>query len=88
MVADIHRTLLTGGIFIYPSDKKNKNGKLRLLYECNPMAYIIERAGGMAVDSQGKRILDITPESIHQRSSIFIGSKWEVEEWIKIIKNQ
>ena len=74
MVADLHRTLIKGGIFIYPADKKNANGKLRLMYECNPMAFIVEAAGGMA--STGKeRILDVQPTELHQRVPIYIGSK-------------
>jgi len=77
MVADIHRTLLYGGIFCYPADSKNKNGKLRLLYECNPIAFIIEQAGGKA--SSGKeRILDVAPTSLHQRYPIFCGSPDDV----------
>lgn len=79
MVADLHRTLIKGGIFMYPADAKNANGKLRLLYECNPMAYLIEMAGGMA--SNGSiPILDIQPEQLHQRVPIFIGSKNLVEK--------
>lgn len=74
MVADLHRTLIKGGIFIYPADKKNKCGKLRLMYECNPMAFLIEAAGGKAVDGH-QRILDIQPEALHQRVPIYIGSK-------------
>lgn len=74
MVADLHRTLLKGGIFIYPSTKKDPNGKLRLLYECNPMSFIIEQAGGKSSDGQ-KRILEITPKELHERTPIFIGSK-------------
>ena len=61
MVSDVHRTLLYGGIFMYPADSKSKRGKLRLLYEANPMAYICEQAGGYAVANGGRRILDITP---------------------------
>lgn len=73
MVADIHRTLLYGGIFIYPGDKRNPKGKLRLMYECNPMAYIMEEAGGRATDGK-KRILEIQPAGLHERTPIFIGS--------------
>lgn len=74
MVADLHRNLLKGGIFIYPSTASAPNGKLRLVYECNPMAFIIEQAGGKA--SNGfKRILDTEVESLHQRSPIFLGSE-------------
>ncbi len=73
MVGDIHRTLLYGGIFFYPADKKNPNGKLRLMYECNPMAFVVEQAGGRA--SNGfQRILDVKPTSLHQQIPIFIGS--------------
>ncbi|QEM03193.1 class 1 fructose-bisphosphatase [Mucilaginibacter rubeus] len=73
MVADIHRTLIKGGIFIYPPTTGAKKGKLRLIYECNPMAYIIEQAGGKASDGY-KRIMEIEVRELHQRSSIFIGS--------------
>lgn len=74
MVADLHRTLIKGGIFIYPGDKKNPNGKLRLQYECNPMSFIVEAAGGMSTDGQ-QRVLDIQPAELHQRVPIYIGSK-------------
>ena len=73
MVADIHRNLLTGGIYIYPSLDGYPDGKLRLVYECNPMAFIIEQAGGTATDGF-RRILDIQPAELHQRTPIFIGS--------------
>ncbi len=73
LVADFHRNLLKGGIYIYPSTKKAPNGKLRLLYECNPLAWIAEQAGGKASDGKN-RILDIKPESLHQRVPLFIGS--------------
>lgn len=85
MVADVHRTIKYGGIFIYPATATAKNGKLRLLYECNPMAFIIEKAGGRA--STGKLdILDIVPTAIHQRSPIYLGSKLDVEEALSYIK--
>jgi len=78
MVADIHRSLLYGGIFMYPADSRSPKGKLRLMYECNPMAYIIESAGGRA--SNGKqRILEIKPTSIHERTPVFIGSEYDVK---------
>ena len=77
MVADIHRTLLYGGIFIYPGDKRNKKGKLRLMYECNPMSFIVEAAGGRATDGK-KRILEVQPESLHERTPIYIGSEEDV----------
>jgi fructose-1,6-bisphosphatase I len=77
MVSDIHRNLLYGGIYMYPADSRSPNGKLRLMYECNPMAFIVEQAGGRA--SNGKqRILDIKPETLHQRTPIFIGSEEDV----------
>ena len=79
MVADVHRTLLYGGTFSYPGDSKSPNGKLRILYECFPMAYIMERAGGAASDGT-QRILDIVPTSIHQRHPIHMGSEEDVEE--------
>lgn len=73
MVADIHRTLITGGIFIYPASKNYPKGKLRLMYECNPLSFIIEQAGGMAIDGN-RRIMEIEPEVIHERTPIYIGS--------------
>ncbi len=77
MVADIHRNLLYGGIFIYPEDIRHPNGKLRLMYECNPMAFIVEQAGGRASD--GKiRMLEKQPTSIHQRTPVYIGSEEDV----------
>lgn len=78
MVADLHRTLVKGGIFIYPASIKYPNGKLRLMYECNPLSFIIEQAGGLAIDGH-QRILEIEPKSIHQRSPIFIGSRQNVK---------
>jgi fructose-1,6-bisphosphatase I len=78
MVADIHRNLLYGGIFMYPSDSRNPNGKLRLMYECNPMAFIVEQAGGRATNGK-KRIMEIKPEKLHQRMPIFIGSEEDVK---------
>jgi fructose-1,6-bisphosphatase I len=79
MVADFHRNLIKGGIFIYPGTTKQPKGKLRLLYECNPMAYIAEQAGGKASDGF-KRILEIEPQNLHQRSPLFIGPKAMVEK--------
>ena len=73
LVADVHRTLLYGGIYCYPGDTKNPDGKLRLMYENNPLAYIVEQAGGAASDGR-RRVLDIRPDSLHQRSPLFIGS--------------
>ncbi|KAG5728023.1 Fructose-1,6-bisphosphatase, cytosolic [Termitomyces sp. T112] len=82
MVADVHRTLLYGGIFGYPDDKKSKSGKLRLLYEAFPMAFLTEQAGGIATTGTG-RILDIVPKSIHERCSVFLGSKDDVQDLMK-----
>ena len=79
MVADVHRTLLYGGIFAYPADKKSKKGKLRVLYECWPMAMIMEKAGGRASDGVG-RLLEVVPEGIHDRSGVFLGSEEDVRE--------
>lgn len=79
LVSDFHRNMIKGGIYIYPNTSKNPNGKLRLLYECNPMAFIAERAGGKA--SNGfKRILDIKPTELHQRVPFFCGNKEMVEK--------
>jgi len=77
MVGDAHRTLMYGGIFAYPGDKKNPAGKLRLCYECNPMAYIIEQAGGRAIDGK-KRILEVQPTTLHQHTPVFLGSVEDV----------
>jgi fructose-1,6-bisphosphatase I len=84
MVADIHRNLLYGGIFMYPADSRNPNGKLRLQYECNPMAFIVEQAGGRATNGK-KRIMEIQPEKLHQRVPIFIGSEEDVKMVEKFI---
>ncbi|HMT34555.1 MAG TPA: class 1 fructose-bisphosphatase [Chitinophagaceae bacterium] len=85
MVADLHRTLIKGGLFMYPADTKSVKGKLRLLYECNPMSYIIEMAGGIGTDGQNA-ILDIEPCELHQRVPIFIGSKKMVEKALDFLK--
>jgi fructose-1,6-bisphosphatase I len=77
LVADVHRTLLYGGIYCYPGDTKNPSGKLRLMYENNPLSFIVENAGGAASDGR-RRILDIKPTSLHQRTPLFIGSKDDV----------
>ena len=78
LVADFHRTLLKGGVFLYPPTKSHPDGKLRLMYEANPLAFIAEQAGGMATNGQG-RILEIVPKSIHQRTPLAIGSRVEME---------
>lgn len=87
MVADIHRTLLYGGIFLYPGSKSNPNGKLRLLYECNPMAMLVEQAGGRATDGRN-RILDIVPTSLHERKPIFLGSIQNVMEVERLYREE
>jgi fructose-1,6-bisphosphatase I len=74
LVADFHRNLLKGGIYIYPPTSKAPSGKLRLIYECNPLAWIVEQAGGMASDGS-QRILEKKPGSLHERTPLFIGSK-------------
>ena len=79
MVADIHRNLIKGGIFLYPGTLDKPEGKLRLMYECNPFAFIVEMAGGKATDGE-KRILDIQPTDMHQRCPLFIGSREMMEE--------
>lgn len=85
MVADMHRTIKYGGIFMYPATKSNPNGKLRLLYECNPMAHLVEQAGGLASNGN-ERILDIVPKGYHDRQPIFIGSKLDVEDYLALVK--
>ncbi|XP_066599641.1 fructose-1,6-bisphosphatase 1 [Prorops nasuta] len=85
MVADVHRTIKYGGIFLYPASQTSPNGKLRLLYECIPMAFLVKEAGGLA--SNGNiDILDIVPEQIHQRSPIFLGSTEDVQDVLQLIQ--
>lgn len=86
MVADAYRTLLYGGMFAYPADKKSPKGKLRILYECAPMAMVMENAGGKAVDSNMKRMLEVVPQSIHDRSGIFMGSLEELDKVLEAHK--
>jgi fructose-1,6-bisphosphatase I len=83
MVADLHRTLIKGGLFMYPADNKNPNGKLRLIYECNPMSYIIEMAGGIGTTGT-QPVLDVVPTELHMRVPIFIGSKKMVEKAVEM----
>jgi fructose-1,6-bisphosphatase I len=78
-VADIHRNLIVGGIYIYPTTTKSPQGKLRLLYECNPLAFIIEQAGGKATDGY-RRIMEIDITELHQRTPLFLGSTGMVEK--------
>lgn len=84
LVGDFHRTMLYGGIYGYPRDSKSKNGKLRLLYECAPMSYLAEQAGGKGSDGH-QRILDIQPEQVHQRVPLYVGSTEEVEKLEKFL---
>lgn len=86
-VADAHRTLLKGGIFAYPTDDKNPEGKLRLLYEANPLAFLFEAAGGAGTDGT-RRILDITPSSVHQRTPIAVGSKQDVADYEAFVQGR
>jgi D-fructose 1,6-bisphosphatase (EC 3.1.3.11) len=86
MVADVHRTLIKGGIFAYPADVKNKNGKLRLLYEASPMAFLTVQAGGIATTGK-EDILNIKPTDIHQRVPVFLGGKYEMEKLKSMLKN-
>ena len=79
MVSDVHRNLIKGGIFMYPGTSDKPKGKLRLLYECNPFAFIVEVAGGKATNGE-KAILDVIPTELHQRSPFFVGSSEMMEE--------
>jgi fructose-1,6-bisphosphatase I len=81
LVADFHRNLLKGGIYVYPATAKDVNGKLRLMYECNALAFIAEQAGGKATDGKG-RIMEIKPKDLHQRTPFYVGSKKMVEKAI------
>ncbi|MFA7448493.1 MAG: class 1 fructose-bisphosphatase [Weeksellaceae bacterium] len=85
LCADFHRNMIKGGIYMYPSGTKSPNGKLRLLYECNPIAFLTEQAGGKASDGS-RRIMDITPEELHQRVPFFCGSKNMVEKAEEFMK--
>ena len=84
MVADVHRTLLKGGVFLYPPTSDKPEGKLRLMYEANPMSMIIEQAGGRSISGEN-RILDIVPSGLHQRTGLILGSKDQVDETLKHI---
>jgi len=85
LVSDFHRNLLKGGIYLYPSTQSHPNGKLRLLYECNPMAFLIEQAGGLASDGH-RNILDIAPTELHQRVPFFVGSPDMVNKVIEFLE--
>lgn len=84
LVADFHRNLLKGGVFLYPADRKSTRGKLRLLYEANPLAFIVEQAGGAASTGEG-RIMEVVPGELHQRTPLIIGSKADVEEAVSFL---
>jgi fructose-1,6-bisphosphatase I len=77
LVADFHRNLMSGGIFLYPADTRSPQGKLRLLYEAAPLAFVVDQAGGLATDGR-QQILDVTPGTLHQRTPLVIGSKADV----------
>jgi fructose-1,6-bisphosphatase I len=83
LVADFHRNMLKGGIYIYPATEKSPEGKLRLMYECNALAFIAEQAGGSATDGTA-RVLDIQPASLHQRTPFYVGSKNMVEKSMRM----
>jgi fructose-1,6-bisphosphatase I len=85
LVADFHRTVLKGGVFLYPPTRKQPGGKLRLLYEANPLAFLAEQAGGMASNGTG-RILEIQPAGIHQRTPFMVGSRWEMERFQAVMR--
>ena len=84
LVSDFHRNMIKGGIFLYPPTAKNPNGKLRLLYECNPIAFICEQAGGLAINGE-KNILDIQPQELHQRIPFYCGSEEMIQQFQKFI---
>ena len=87
LVADFHRTLLKGGIFLYPATQAHPQGKLRLLYEANPIAFLAEQAGGRATEGRG-RILDIQPDSLHQRTPLIVGSREEVDSLCQFVERE
>lgn len=86
LVSDFHRNLIKGGIFLYPASTQYRSGKLRLLYECNPMAFLAEQANGIAIAGEGVRILDIVPTELHQRVPFFTGSKNMVKKLERFIR--
>ena len=86
LVSDFHRNMIKGGIYMYPNTSKNINGKLRLLYECNPIAFICEQAGGVAIDGSS-RILDVNPKSLHQRIPFYCGSPSMVKKLKSLMIN-
>jgi fructose-1,6-bisphosphatase I len=85
MVADVHRTLVNGGVFLYPPTKKHPSGKLRLLYEANPMSFLVEQAGGASITADGRRTMDVQPRELHERVPLVLGSRDEVEAVAKFV---
>ncbi|MFS8911478.1 class 1 fructose-bisphosphatase, partial [Synechococcus sp. H60.3] len=85
LVADFHRILLQGGVYLYPGTQKKPEGKLRLMYEANPLAFLAEQAGGVATTGS-EAILDIVPQSLHQRVPLIIGSRENVEEVLRCLR--
>jgi fructose-1,6-bisphosphatase I len=84
LVADFDRTLRKGGIFMYPTDSKRPQGRLRLLYECLPLAFIMEQAGGFAINGR-ERLIEVTPTNIHQRSAFIAGSPAEMRDFARAV---
>jgi len=84
LVADFHRTMLKGGVFLYPPTERYRDGKLRLLYEANPIAFLAEQAGGNATDGR-RRILEIEPDALHQRTPLYVGSRFEMEKLVQFL---
>ena len=87
MVADFHRTILKGGVFLYPPTADHAEGKLRLLYEANPIAFLAEQAGGIATTGT-RRVLDIEPTSIHQRTPLIVGGATEMAEFQRLVRHE
>jgi fructose-1,6-bisphosphatase I len=87
LVADFHRNLLGGGVFAYPANKQSPKGKLRLLYECNPLAFIVQQAGGLATDGS-RDILDVQPTELHERSPLYIGSRDDIQTARELLSRQ
>lgn len=87
LVADFHRNLLGGGIFVYPANRKSPSGKLRLLYECNPLAFICEQAGGAATNGT-ERLMEVVPNELHQRSPLYIGSRQDVAIAVQMLEGE
>jgi fructose-1,6-bisphosphatase I len=87
LVADFHRNLLYGGVFLYPADRKSPNGKLRVLYEAAPLAFIAEQAGGLATDGE-RRVMEIAPTALHQRTPLIIGSRKDVRECMEFVQGK